>query len=158
MPIDLNMGALDGALQNYFAGERREMLLILLGAAAVTKIRPGFLGHRPDSRRRGHLEPAPRGWPGARAGLRAHRRAALRRPGAGGLIWKAVEDAQFESEVDTLLKRLAAGPTRGLAAAKCAIRSACCPCRWPGPAAPVASTAGLFHRSGGYWRGLTQEA
>ena len=40
-----------------------------------------------------------------------------------GLIWKAVDDTEFESEVDALLKRLAAGPTRGLAAAKRAIRA-----------------------------------
>jgi 2-(1,2-epoxy-1,2-dihydrophenyl)acetyl-CoA isomerase len=41
-----------------------------------------------------------------------------------GLIWKAVEDEHFSAEVESLLQRLAAGPTRGLAAAKRAIRAA----------------------------------
>jgi len=43
---------------------------------------------------------------------------------AWGMIWKAVDDDQFDAEVDRLLVKLAAGPTKGLAAAKQAIRSA----------------------------------
>lgn len=41
-----------------------------------------------------------------------------------GLIWRAVDDEAFDAEVDALVARLAAAPTRGLAAAKRAIRSA----------------------------------
>lgn len=41
-----------------------------------------------------------------------------------GLIWRAIDDADFEAEVDALVARLAAAPTRGLAAAKRAIRAA----------------------------------
>lgn len=41
-----------------------------------------------------------------------------------GLIWKAIEDGAFDIEVDALVKRLSAAPTRGLAAAKRAIRNA----------------------------------
>jgi 2-(1,2-epoxy-1,2-dihydrophenyl)acetyl-CoA isomerase len=39
-----------------------------------------------------------------------------------GLIWKAVEDDQLDSEVDALAARFATGPTRGLAAIKRMIR------------------------------------
>lgn len=41
-----------------------------------------------------------------------------------GLIWKAIDDAQFDAELVTLLEQLAQGPTRGLGAAKRAIRQA----------------------------------
>jgi 2-(1,2-epoxy-1,2-dihydrophenyl)acetyl-CoA isomerase len=41
-----------------------------------------------------------------------------------GLIWKCVADDQLASEVDALALRFAAGPTRGLAATKTAIRGA----------------------------------
>ncbi|SAL34518.1 enoyl-CoA hydratase [Caballeronia udeis] len=41
-----------------------------------------------------------------------------------GLIWKAVDDEHFEAEREALLEQLACGPTRGLGAAKLAIRSA----------------------------------
>jgi 2-(1,2-epoxy-1,2-dihydrophenyl)acetyl-CoA isomerase len=40
-----------------------------------------------------------------------------------GLIWKAVDDESFETEVEALVSRLATAPTSGLAAAKQAIRS-----------------------------------
>jgi 2-(1,2-epoxy-1,2-dihydrophenyl)acetyl-CoA isomerase len=40
-----------------------------------------------------------------------------------GLIWKAIDDDQFEAEVEALLTKLAAAPTQGLAAAKKAIRA-----------------------------------
>lgn len=43
---------------------------------------------------------------------------------AWGMIWKAVPDDHFEAEVEALVHRLAAGPTRGLANAKRAIRLA----------------------------------
>jgi 2-(1,2-epoxy-1,2-dihydrophenyl)acetyl-CoA isomerase len=43
-----------------------------------------------------------------------------------GLIWKAVDDEHFEAEREALLEQLARGPTRGLGAAKLAIRSAAC--------------------------------
>jgi 2-(1,2-epoxy-1,2-dihydrophenyl)acetyl-CoA isomerase len=39
-----------------------------------------------------------------------------------GLIWKAVEDAELDSEVDALAARFAAAPTRGLAAIKKMVR------------------------------------
>ena len=39
-----------------------------------------------------------------------------------GLIWKAVEDAELDAEVDALAARFAAAPTRGLAAIKKMIR------------------------------------
>ncbi len=39
-----------------------------------------------------------------------------------GLIWKAVDDDQLDTEVDTLAARFAAGPTRGLARIKQMIR------------------------------------
>ncbi|MFN3943851.1 MAG: 2-(1,2-epoxy-1,2-dihydrophenyl)acetyl-CoA isomerase PaaG [Allosphingosinicella sp.] len=39
-----------------------------------------------------------------------------------GLIWKAVDDAALDAEVDALAARFAAGPTRGLAAIKRMIR------------------------------------
>jgi len=39
-----------------------------------------------------------------------------------GLIWKAVEDEQLDSEVDALAAKFAAGPPRGLAAIKRMIR------------------------------------
>ena len=39
-----------------------------------------------------------------------------------GMIWRCVEDAEFESTVDTLARQLAAAPTRGLAWTKTAIR------------------------------------
>ena len=38
-----------------------------------------------------------------------------------GLIWKCVEDASFAAEVEALAARLAAMPTKALAAARCAI-------------------------------------
>ena len=41
-----------------------------------------------------------------------------------GLIWKAIDDDQFEAEVERLAIQLAGGPTRGLSAAKAAIRAA----------------------------------
>lgn len=41
-----------------------------------------------------------------------------------GLIWQAIDDAQFETEVEQLVTQLANAPTRGLAAAKRAIRGA----------------------------------
>ncbi|MDT7934082.1 MAG: 2-(1,2-epoxy-1,2-dihydrophenyl)acetyl-CoA isomerase PaaG [Sphingomonadaceae bacterium] len=43
---------------------------------------------------------------------------------AWGLIWRAVPDSDFASEVDALTARLAAAPTLGLAATKRLIRSA----------------------------------
>jgi 2-(1,2-epoxy-1,2-dihydrophenyl)acetyl-CoA isomerase len=43
---------------------------------------------------------------------------------AWGLIWKAIDDDQFEVEVEALLAELAAAATRGLNAAKSAIRAA----------------------------------
>jgi 2-(1,2-epoxy-1,2-dihydrophenyl)acetyl-CoA isomerase len=43
---------------------------------------------------------------------------------AWGMIWKAVPDDRFDAEVEALLQRLAAGPTRGLVNAKRAIRAA----------------------------------
>ncbi|MGA0019180.1 MAG: 2-(1,2-epoxy-1,2-dihydrophenyl)acetyl-CoA isomerase PaaG [Steroidobacteraceae bacterium] len=41
-----------------------------------------------------------------------------------GLIWRAIDDGEFDSEVNAMVLRLAAAPTRGLAGAKLAIRSA----------------------------------
>jgi 2-(1,2-epoxy-1,2-dihydrophenyl)acetyl-CoA isomerase len=41
-----------------------------------------------------------------------------------GLIWKAIEDENFEEEVETLVMQLAGAATRGLSAAKAAIRAA----------------------------------
>jgi 2-(1,2-epoxy-1,2-dihydrophenyl)acetyl-CoA isomerase len=41
-----------------------------------------------------------------------------------GLIWKAVDDEQFHPECEALVEQFARGPTRGLAAAKSAIRHA----------------------------------
>lgn len=41
-----------------------------------------------------------------------------------GLIWRAVDDASLMDETNKLVEKLAAGPTRGLAAIKKAIRSA----------------------------------
>lgn len=41
-----------------------------------------------------------------------------------GLIWKAVDDDQFDAEVERVARQLGNGPTRGLAAAKRAIRGA----------------------------------
>lgn len=41
-----------------------------------------------------------------------------------GLIWKAVDDDAFESEVEAVVQRLAAAPTFGLAQAKTLIRAA----------------------------------
>jgi 2-(1,2-epoxy-1,2-dihydrophenyl)acetyl-CoA isomerase len=43
---------------------------------------------------------------------------------AWGLIWRAIDDDQFEAQVEALLAQLAAAPTRGLSAAKRAIRAA----------------------------------
>jgi 2-(1,2-epoxy-1,2-dihydrophenyl)acetyl-CoA isomerase len=43
---------------------------------------------------------------------------------AWGLIWRCVEDAQFNSVVDELARQLAAAPTLGLARTKQAIYSA----------------------------------
>ena len=43
---------------------------------------------------------------------------------AWGLIWECVDDAQLDARVDALAKRLAAMPTRALAAAKQAIHAA----------------------------------
>jgi 2-(1,2-epoxy-1,2-dihydrophenyl)acetyl-CoA isomerase len=40
-----------------------------------------------------------------------------------GLIWKAVDDAALDAEVDALAARFAAAPTRGLAAIKQMIRA-----------------------------------
>ena len=42
---------------------------------------------------------------------------------AWGMIWQCVDDAEFSATVDALAQRLAAAPTRGLAATKAAIRS-----------------------------------
>ena len=39
------------------------------------------------------------------------------------MIWKCVDDAALEEEAITLSRKLAAGPTRGLAATKHAIRA-----------------------------------
>jgi 2-(1,2-epoxy-1,2-dihydrophenyl)acetyl-CoA isomerase len=39
-----------------------------------------------------------------------------------GLIWKCVDDAELTDEVETLARRFAEGPTRGLAATKALIR------------------------------------
>lgn len=44
------------------------------------------------------------------------------RAAAWGMIWKAVEDDQLDSEVDALAARFAAGPTRGLARIKQMLR------------------------------------
>lgn len=41
-----------------------------------------------------------------------------------GLIWQCVDDAAFADEVDAVASRLAAGPTRGLAATKRLLQSA----------------------------------
>jgi 2-(1,2-epoxy-1,2-dihydrophenyl)acetyl-CoA isomerase len=41
---------------------------------------------------------------------------------AWGMIWQCVPDAEFAAAVDSLAEILAAAPTRGLAAAKAAIR------------------------------------
>ena len=41
-----------------------------------------------------------------------------------GLIWKAIDDDQFDAEVERVVRQLGAGPTGGLAAAKRAIRGA----------------------------------
>ncbi|MFP6850479.1 MAG: 2-(1,2-epoxy-1,2-dihydrophenyl)acetyl-CoA isomerase PaaG [Pseudomonas sp.] len=41
-----------------------------------------------------------------------------------GMIWKAVDDESFDAQVDALVQRLGAGPTRGLVNAKRAIRAA----------------------------------
>jgi 2-(1,2-epoxy-1,2-dihydrophenyl)acetyl-CoA isomerase len=41
---------------------------------------------------------------------------------AWGMIWQCVDDADFSATVDALAQRLAAAPTRGLAATKAAIR------------------------------------
>ena len=41
-----------------------------------------------------------------------------------GLIWKAIDDDHFKEEVEALLAQLAGAPTRGLNAAKSAIRAA----------------------------------
>ena len=41
-----------------------------------------------------------------------------------GLIWRAIDDADFQGEVDALLATLAAAPTRGLVETKRAIRRA----------------------------------
>jgi 2-(1,2-epoxy-1,2-dihydrophenyl)acetyl-CoA isomerase len=41
-----------------------------------------------------------------------------------GLIWKAIDDDHYEREVEALLTQLAGAPTRGLSAAKSAIRAA----------------------------------
>jgi 2-(1,2-epoxy-1,2-dihydrophenyl)acetyl-CoA isomerase len=41
-----------------------------------------------------------------------------------GIIWRAVDDAELMEETDKLVGKLAAGPTKGLAAIKKAIRSA----------------------------------
>jgi 2-(1,2-epoxy-1,2-dihydrophenyl)acetyl-CoA isomerase len=43
---------------------------------------------------------------------------------AWGLIWKAIDDDDFDGEVEALLTQLAGAPTRGLNAAKSAIRAA----------------------------------
>jgi 2-(1,2-epoxy-1,2-dihydrophenyl)acetyl-CoA isomerase len=43
---------------------------------------------------------------------------------AWGLIWRTVDDDKLKSEADALVARLAAGPTKGLAAIKKAIRAA----------------------------------
>jgi 2-(1,2-epoxy-1,2-dihydrophenyl)acetyl-CoA isomerase len=43
---------------------------------------------------------------------------------AWGLIWRAVDDASLAAETEALAARLAAGPTKGLAAIKKAIRAA----------------------------------
>lgn len=43
---------------------------------------------------------------------------------AWGLIWRAVDDASLADETNKLVERLAAGPTKGLAAIKKAIRAA----------------------------------
>jgi 2-(1,2-epoxy-1,2-dihydrophenyl)acetyl-CoA isomerase len=43
---------------------------------------------------------------------------------AWGLIWECVDDAQLDARVDALARRLAAMPTRALAAAKQAIHAA----------------------------------
>jgi len=40
-----------------------------------------------------------------------------------GLIWRAIDDDRFEGEVEALVTQLAAAPTRGLNAAKSAIRA-----------------------------------
>jgi 2-(1,2-epoxy-1,2-dihydrophenyl)acetyl-CoA isomerase len=39
-----------------------------------------------------------------------------------GLIWRCIDDADFAAEVETLVTRLASGPTKGLAAIKRAVR------------------------------------
>jgi 2-(1,2-epoxy-1,2-dihydrophenyl)acetyl-CoA isomerase len=41
---------------------------------------------------------------------------------AWGLIWRCVDDPQFEQTVEATVAKFAAGPTRALAAAKAAIR------------------------------------
>jgi 2-(1,2-epoxy-1,2-dihydrophenyl)acetyl-CoA isomerase len=43
---------------------------------------------------------------------------------AWGMIWKCVDDAEFQGAVDALARQLAVAPTRGLAATKAAIRGA----------------------------------
>lgn len=43
---------------------------------------------------------------------------------AWGLIWKCVDDDKLAEDVEALARRFAAGPTRGLAATKAAIRGA----------------------------------
>lgn len=41
-----------------------------------------------------------------------------------GMIWRAVDDDQFEAEVHRIEQQLATGPTRGLVLAKQALRAA----------------------------------
>ena len=41
-----------------------------------------------------------------------------------GLIWKAIDDEQFETEVDAMIEQLATAPTVGLSSSKMAIRAA----------------------------------
>jgi 2-(1,2-epoxy-1,2-dihydrophenyl)acetyl-CoA isomerase len=41
-----------------------------------------------------------------------------------GLIWRAIDDADLKAETDALVAKLAAGPTKGFAAIKQAIRAA----------------------------------
>jgi 2-(1,2-epoxy-1,2-dihydrophenyl)acetyl-CoA isomerase len=41
-----------------------------------------------------------------------------------GLIWRCVDDAEFDAAIDTIAAQLAAGPTRGLARTKQAMHAA----------------------------------
>jgi 2-(1,2-epoxy-1,2-dihydrophenyl)acetyl-CoA isomerase len=107
------------------AGANIAMACDIVLAARSARFIESFaaIGLIPDSGGTWHL-PRLVGQARARGAPRTRAARPAERAEAWGLIWKCVDDAELQAETAKLAARFAAGPTRGLAATKRAIRGA----------------------------------